>query len=59
MKTKNDKDKTYTYEEYIKKFFPKHATATRIKSNSPKDVGISLARSSLKKLNQALSSILA
>lgn len=52
---KKSKGDTFTYDEYLKNFFPKVSSSKVNKSEEPSEMGISLARASLSKMQKILS----
>jgi len=56
MKKKQEqKNNSYTFEEYIKKYFPKKTSSNIRSIGNPIALGTSLARASIKKLSKSLS----
>ena len=54
-KKREQKNNSYTFEEYIKKYFPKKISSNILSIENPNALGTSLARASIKKLNKSLS----
>lgn len=52
---KNNKANTFTYDEYLNNFFPKVSSSKVNKVEEPSEIGISLARASLSKMQKILS----
>ncbi len=51
---KNNQTKTFTYDEYLNNFFPKLLKSNVHKIDEPSEMGISLARASLSKMQNIL-----
>ncbi len=54
IKQKNNNVDTFTFDEYLHNFFPKAATNEIQELEEPSELGISLARTSLSKLQKIL-----
>ena len=52
---KNNQTKTFTYDEYLNNFFPKVLKSSAHKAEEPSEMGLSLARASLSKMQKILS----
>jgi len=52
---KNNKYEEFTYDEYLKRFYPKSNKRLKIGDDYPSKIGISLARVSLSKIQRILS----
>ena len=52
---KNNKSETFTFDEYLKNFFPKVSSIKAYEFEEPSEMGISMARASLSRMQKILS----
>lgn len=55
ISSNNKRSKSFTYDEYVNHYFPKVLKNNNSKVEKPSEIGISLARTSLCKIQKTLS----